>query len=384
MKKTLIFTALLASFSAAPALADIQEPSIAQLHAYKVVHHADYLKETAQAAGGTNKLLHTTTLPTEGTDAVVTPALDHLYSKAVMDVSNGPVVLSLPKVEAGRYFSIMITDQEHYVIYDEIRPYGDYVFIKHDYQGKLPKGKVIKSRSDYPHLFVRTQTKTAQDIVNSLNIQTQVKLTGKSQKLAFDNAIKFTFDSHDIYPQNSGILSEDMVFDKKERKALFEWSGQYFANHITDNEGMFGPIDSEEKGSQDPRKRASAIIGHLGLPVEHAFYTGIFNTCKGERLNGSNSYTVTMPYENQLSEFWSITRYSALTRNTLPNAQDVYNAYNTKPNKDGNIQVTFSIEDPKNGTYWMPVNAGEPYYYVERFYGPELGKVITTQDFCKK
>ncbi len=88
--------------------------------------------------------------------------------------------------------------------------------------------------------------------------------------------------------------------------------------------------------------------------------------------------------ENNLDEFWSITRYSALTRNTLPGKQDVYNAYNTKPNKDGNIQVTFSIEDPKDGTYWMPVNADEPYYYVERFYVPELGNVITTQDFCKK
>jgi hypothetical protein len=56
----------------------VERPTDAQLHAYKAVHHARYLKVTAAEAGGTNKLLHTTELPTEGTDPVVTPALDHL------------------------------------------------------------------------------------------------------------------------------------------------------------------------------------------------------------------------------------------------------------------------------------------------------------------
>lgn len=34
------------------------EPSISELHAYKVYHHAEYMKETARSAGGTNILLH--------------------------------------------------------------------------------------------------------------------------------------------------------------------------------------------------------------------------------------------------------------------------------------------------------------------------------------
>ena len=56
-------------------------PTDAELHAYKAVHQAEYLRATAEAAGGTNRLIHTTELPTEGTDPVVTPALDHLYRK---------------------------------------------------------------------------------------------------------------------------------------------------------------------------------------------------------------------------------------------------------------------------------------------------------------
>lgn len=84
----------------------------------------------------------------------------------------------------------------------------------------------------------------------------------------------------------------------------------------------------------------------------------------------------TFPYKPQgVKEFWSVTRYSFLTRNTLPGKNDLFNAYNTKPDKDGNITITFSVEDPKHGTYWMPVNAGEPYYFVVRYYSPDLNNL---------
>jgi hypothetical protein len=119
------------------------------------------MKTTAAQAGGTNKLLHTKKLPTEGADPVVTPALDHLYTKAIIDLTSGPVVVELPKVPSDRYFSIHITDQEHYTIYDEIHPVGKYVFVRKGKKMEVPEGaKVIKSPGDYPHLFIRTQVKT--------------------------------------------------------------------------------------------------------------------------------------------------------------------------------------------------------------------------------
>ena len=62
-------------------------------------------------------------------------------------------------------------------------------------------------------------------------------------------------------------------------------------------------------------------------------------------------------------------------RNTLPGKNDLFNAYNTIPDKNGNIMVTFSVEDPKDGTYWMPVNKEEAYYYVVRYYKPDVAKL---------
>ncbi len=76
---------------AAESTATPERPSDADLVAFKVYHHAVYLVATANQAGGTNKLHHTTELPTEGTDPVVTPALDHLYTKAIIDLHLAPL-----------------------------------------------------------------------------------------------------------------------------------------------------------------------------------------------------------------------------------------------------------------------------------------------------
>jgi hypothetical protein len=355
----------------------VERPTDAQLHAYKAKHHADYLKVTAATAGGTNKLIHTTKRPTEGTDPVVTPALDHLYSKAVIDLTSGPVILEVPEVPRDRYFSIHITDQEHYTIYDEIRPIGTCVFVRKGKESEIPEGaKVIESPGDYPHLFIRVQMKTPEDKPNTLAIQQQIKLTGESKTLDFDNPIQFTLDTHDIYPQNEGYLTSVVDdYTEEDHQKVTRWVGQRIET-IPNNVGGFGPIDSKEPHSDDIEYRATAIIGHLGLPAEHSIYVAGFMNCDGQQFNGDKTEVFTFPYEPQgVEEFWSVTRYSFLTRNTISGKNDLFNAYNTEPDEIGNVTITFSVEDPQDGTYWMPVNAGEPYYFVIRYYKPDLNNL---------
>jgi hypothetical protein len=349
-------------------------PTDVELHAYKAVHHAEYLRKTAEAAGGTNRLIHTTELPTEGIDPVVTPALDHLYSKAVIDLTGGPVLLDLPSVPEDRYFSIHVTDEEHYTIYDEVRPSGTYAFVRRGRGMQVPsEATVIECREDYPHLFIRVQLRNDADKPNSMAIQQQISLTGASGELGFDNPIRFVLDTHDIYPENEGLLESavDGYGDEdQQRVAAFV---NVRAQTIRNNIGAFGPIDSSEPGSNDPEIRAAAIIGHLGLPAEHAIYMPFFVNCDGEMLTGDQPEVFTFPYvPENVREFWSVTRYSLLTRNTLPGLNDIYNAYNTVPDDNGHVTITFSADDPNDGTYWMPVIAGEPYYFIVRYYGPDL------------
>lgn len=353
-----------------------KRPSDAHLHAYKAYHHARYMEITAAQAGGTNKLLNTRELPTEGTDPVVTPALDHLYSKAVIDLTSGPVYVEIPEGIKDRYWSIHITDQEHYTTYDEIGPVGKYVFVRKGKNMEVQDGaKVIECREDYPHLFIRIQLKNDEDKPNVYAIQDRIKLTGVSKQLKIDNYIDFTLATHDVYEENKGILESVIDFSEEDYNKVTEYLAEV-APTFPNNLGMFGPIDSKEPHSNNPVYRAAAIFGHLGLPAEHAIYFPNFVDCEGNRLNGDNPEVFTFAYEPKgVKNFWSITRYSLLTRNTIPGKNDLFNAYNTKPDVKGNITVTFSAEDPKDGTYWMPVNAGEPYYFVIRYYQADLNNL---------
>jgi hypothetical protein len=365
---------------ATESLATPERPSDRDLTAFKVYHHAIYMVTTAKQAGGTNKLLHTTKLPTEGTDPVVTPALDHLYTKAIIDLSAGPVVIELPEVEKDRYFSIQIADQEHYTIYDEIHPVGTYAFVRKGKGMEAPAGAtVIECPGDYPHLFVRVQVKNEADMSNIPPIQQGIKLVAASSNaaLTIENPVQFTLDTHDVYPQNIEYLKSAVDFSQEDYQRVSEYIGVVAPKFsVTGNTGMFGPIDSEEPYSNDPEYRAGAMVGHLGFPIHHAYYAPYFTNCKDKVLNGDNTEVFVYPYEPEGVElFWSVTRYSALTRNTLPGKNDLFNAYNAKPDENGNITVTFSLEDPKDGTYWMPVNAGEPYYFVVRYYKPDVSKL---------
>ena len=354
-------------------------PTTADFHAYKAYHHARYMETTAAQAGGTNRLLHTKELPTEGTDPVVTPALDHLYSKAVIDLTSGPVYLSIPDDIDDRYWSLHITDQEHYTIYDEIRPVGNYVFVRSGEDMDVQHGAtVIECPEYYPHLFIRVQVKTPEDMVNTLAIQERISLSGVSKPLEIDNYIQFTLDTHDVYPENEGILETVIGFDDADYKRVTDYLFDIAAT-FPSNLGMFGPIDSPEPNSDDPATRAAAIFGHLGLPAEHAIYFPNFVNCDGEVLNGDRTEVFTFAYEPVgVEEFWSITRYSAITRNTIAGKNDLFNAYNTEPDDNGNITITFSVDDPEDGTYWMPVNAGEPYYFVVRYYKADLQNLPPT------
>ena len=353
----------------------IEKPSVAELQAFKVYHHMVYMVTTAKQAGGTNKLLHTRKMPTEGTDPVVSPALDHIYTKAVIDLSEGPVIVEMPKVTDGRYYSIHITDQEHYTIYDEIHPVGKYAFVRKGKAMSVPEGAtIIESPGDYPHLFIRIQVRTPEDLKNVYPLQDKIALTGISKELTIDNPILHTIKTHDVYPQNKEILASAINFNEEDYLRVSKYIGVNAPRiGMNGNIGMFGPIDSKEPGSNDPEIRASAIVGHLGLPVKHAYYAVYFASCNDEVFNGDKTEVFTFPYEPKGVElFWSVTRYSALTRNTIAGKNDIFNAYNTKPDVKGNITVTFSAEDPKDGTYWMPVNAGEPYYFVVRYYKPDV------------
>ncbi len=208
------------------ASATLDRPSDPELNAYKIFHHTRYKVATAAEAGGTNKLLHTKTLPTEGKDQVVTPALDHIYSKAVIDLTEGAVTVEFPAegVIKDRYWSIHVTDQEHYTIYDEIRPVGKFTFVRNGKDMEVPEGStVINSRGDYPHLFIRIQLKNEEDKPVALAAQEAIFINGTSKEYKVDNYIKHVLDTHEVYEQNKGILDQVVDFSLEDYNRVTQY-----------------------------------------------------------------------------------------------------------------------------------------------------------------
>lgn len=314
---------------------------------------------------------------------VITPALDHFYSKAVIDTRWGPVIVDTPARD-NRYSSLLVTDMEHFGIYAEITPKEGkrFVIIREDYQGSLPEGTIIKTKSDFPLIFLRTQTFAFNDDKLADGIRRQARVYGVWQAVDLPNEkdpqaiIKWTMDHSIRYPQTRELITSAAKtytadIHQKTFNIIFDFlkTGQ-----VTGSTGMFDAIDSPT-GATHLIRACGVLLGHLGFPTHHAYYQNTPVDRNGKILSGENGpFVLTVPHNPKMDLFWSITRYANDTRLPL-NPADIggnniqaYNAFNTKPDKNGNVTITFSKTNPNDGTYWMPVTG--PYYFISRYYGP--------------
>ncbi len=349
---------------------------------YKIVHHMTaQLKHIDEF--GFNVFDHPRIANWES--FVITPALDHFYSKAVADLRNGPVVVNTPARD-DRYSSLEVFDMEHHAIFAEVTgPEAQQYVIAHvDYDGELPEGKaVIRTNAMFPFVFLRTQTfeitgeKKADDFRRMASIEGTV---GEKDIVNLDNTqeiIQYVIDNNKPYPQTEALMAEAAKnYTPEVHKASFEYIKAFLASgELSGNVGCFEAVDDPDAGSHKIRA-AGTLLGHLGFPVYHAYYQQIPVDSKGNRLSGANGpFVVTVPYKPGVDLFWSVTRYGANTFLPL-NPADIgdqniqaFNAYNTKPDENGNVTITFSMEDPNDGTYWMPVKESG-YYLIARYYGP--------------
>jgi hypothetical protein len=385
-----VFLAVVGGFVAQHLLAPATQE---QYQGYIITHHANYMVDVTELAGGTNKIFHTRSLPTEGKDNVVTPALDHIYSKAVIDLTAGTVYFTTPDVPSERYFSYHITDQEHYTVTEAYNPSGEFAIVRAgtDYRkavARVGEANVIVSPGDYPHLFIRTQVFNTADLVNVHAIQDALTIDAPiSQPVLLDVTkapVKWVQSTHDVWEQNINSLNLVQGFSQWDYKITHVKVGiRYLTGKVEllNTNGLYNHINEGATGNHE--RRAVGVIGHLGFPETHAYYEPWQATCDGVQLNGDTPHTITVPHDANLDNFWSLTRYDGGTRNTYAGTNDMYNMYNTEPDANGDITVTFSSEDPQDDTYWMPVNSGDDYYFVLRYYGMREDTIKSREYNCK-
>jgi len=349
---------------------------------YKIVHHM-----TAQIKHvdefGFNEFDHPPIADYQS--FVITPALDHFYSKAVADLRNGFVVVNTPARD-DRYSSLEVFDMEHHAIFAEVTgpEVQQYVIAHVDYKGELPEGKaVIRTNAMFPFVFIRTQSfeiagdPKADELRRSASIE---GTAGEKDVIDIEDTraiIKYVIDNNKSYPQTEALMAEAAKsYTPEVHKITFENVKAFLGSGgISGNVGMFEAVDDPAGGSHKVRA-AGTLMGHLGFPVRHAYYQNIPVTPEGVIHAGANGpFVITVPFAPGVDLFWSVTRYDFTTFLPL-NPADIggnniqaYNAFNTKPDADGNVTFTYSMEDPNDATYWMPVTEGE-YYMIFRYYGP--------------
>jgi hypothetical protein len=350
--------------------------------AYKVEYHANYLAQLVERIGSTNSFEHSRHLADHTSD-VITPAIDHLYSKAVLDLTDGYVVMTSAGA-TDRYTSYHLTDQEHYVPIGghEARPVGQIIIAREDFTGELPEGKVVRTKSTYPHMFLRVQVHNDDDLANANKVQDQFIIHGVKRPLVVpEDLIQWTVDTSFPYKGTRKHLTNLGDYDYQATENQLT----HMINKTTGKRNSEGMFDSYEEGSMIPMFRAAALyVGHLGLPATHAVYDTLITDCDGQQVSGTKPVVITLPHNPGIKEFWSITRYDSATRLPIEGEKDKLSSGEMKPDAQGNVTITFSVTDPKDGTSWLSVPEGD-WYAVGRFYVPtdKLSESPLMDALCK-
>lgn len=106
-----------------------------------------------------------------------------------------------------------------------------------------------------------------------------------------------------------------------------------------------------------------------------SFYLKVARDGKGEPLNGSNTYKLTVPANVPMRDFWSVIAYETEDATWIDNVSKAGVASIDKgieTNADGTVDIYFSAQPPKGKeANWVPTAANDNFFLFFRLYGPQ-------------
>jgi hypothetical protein len=400
---------------------------------YRIQHTYFVNKDNTEYKAPFNILASAARVYTADDKAVQTPNSDTPYGMLGMDLRAEPMVITVPKMETNRYFSIQLIDAfTHNFSYIGSRTTGNgggsYLIAGPDWKGELPKGidKIIPCETNLALAIVRTQLFNPADLKNVANIQKNYKvqplsaflgstqpqaaaainfmppLSGEEMKtsVAFFNVLNFLLQYCPEHPSEKELrqnfarigIIPGASFDSTQLKPeILQAIKDGMADAWTEFEGLKQKTDSKEVtsgdlfGTRDQLKNnylyrmGGAIIGIYGNTKEEAMYPIYSVDSEGAALNGANAYTLTFSKDNMppVNAFWSFTMYelpsSLLTKNPI-------NRYlinspmlpQLKKNADGGFTIYLQNKTPGKDkeSNWLPAPSGD-FMVVLRLYWPK-------------
>jgi hypothetical protein len=299
--------------------------------------------------------------------AIQTPNSDTPYSQLGADLRAEPLVISVPEVEAGRYYSLQFVDMYTFnFAYVGSRATGNgagnFLLVGPRWRGKTPEGikAVIRSETDFDFVQYRTQLFSVADIDNVKKVQAGYKVQTLSQFLGqpappapppvdfvkplspedqrtspeFFNILNFVLQFCPTQPSETELMARfarlgigtgkkldlralspelqkavrDGMADAWKEFSDFKTT-QIDTGKLTAGEG-YGTRDFVMKNGYLARM-SSAVLGIYGNSKEEALYPAYFVDAKGAALDGNHSYTLSFTPDQfpPVNSFWSLTVY---------------------------------------------------------------------------
>jgi hypothetical protein len=318
-----------------------------------------------------NRLLNIPRVYTPDDKPMQTPNSDTPYSWIGFDLRAEPVVVTVPRIEKGRYWSLQLIDlYTHNFDYLGSRTTGNdggrFLIAGPSWTAETPKGitKVIRCETDLALGLFRTQLFNPADLENVKQIQAAYAVTPLSAFLG------------EPAPKAAPAISFPKPLTPAEQKTSLE-----FYNQLNFGLGLC----SQNPGKKELRERFARIgigpgrtIDFATLSPEHrkAYEAGIAD---GQKLNGSNRYVLRFPPGRlpPVDAFWSLTMYDQPASLLVANPLNRYLLNSTMLEQftydpDGGLTLLVQNESPGQDreANWLPAPKGDFCCYL-RLYRPQ-------------
>ncbi|NDR57046.1 DUF1254 domain-containing protein [Aliiruegeria sabulilitoris] len=397
---------------------------------------ADFLTHVTKpgaAKAPVNQFVHYRQFIDASNRSIVGFNVDNLYSLSWIDLSDEPLVLSVPAM-GDRYWVMQIVDAWNGVpaapgsrTHDGDRPH-DFLIAGPDWDGPVPEGlEVLRSPTNLAGIGGRTYCSGAEeyDLVNA--IQDNYRLAplsawGRPYTPPSDVPLKAGVDGETLVNDQVLALSSEEFFSnlnrllatnppyaddapmlEKLRPLGIEPGAPFSTAEMSDDlrtgvdEGVadakvalaeesrqLGKLvnnwgltyDMGRFGTRYAYRAAWTFVGIGGNLIEDAFYPLTLLDADGNPLTGEHAYTLTFAEGAwpPAAAFWSMTMYDLegyLVDNPL-NRYAIGDRSGMTPNPDGSLTIYIQAETPgdEKEANWLPAPGNGPFKLALRLYVP--------------